>query len=208
VDESAGPDPTPEIDERLWVELTDSDGRWYISGNPHTFPGRFDVWSPVIESALTVSKSDIAKASDAAWWWIAGFLSGNEPSLDDYVGADAYEAGIDDEHPAFRRWRAAIDHFRRTGDTMILERRPVRPMPVATVNGHVPWVWVGGELWEWTGTDWRVAADQPSLSEFPGLTPIVLPGTVCVDQNHEMEVVGNAYVSCVNCGWTSEGVVE
>ena len=166
------------------------------------------MWSPNLGYALTVSKSDIADASEAARWWIEGFLNGNEPTLDEYVGTDAYDAGIIDEsHPAYRRWRNALDHFRRIGDTMNLARRPDRPMPIETVNGHIPWIWVGGELWIWTHGQWRVSEEQPPLSDFPVATPLVLPGTVCVDQNHEMEVVGNDYVACTNCGWTSEGVV-
>jgi hypothetical protein len=81
-DDRTAKDHVPEIDERLWVELTDSEGRWYLVGNPHTFPGRFDVWSREIGSSMTISKSEITNASDAARWWIEGYLSGNEPSIE------------------------------------------------------------------------------------------------------------------------------
>jgi hypothetical protein len=90
---------------------------------------------------------------------------------------------------------------------MILERRPVRPMRISTIYGHVPWAWVGGELWTWTDGEWRVSKEQPPLSDFPSLTPLALPGTVCVNQEHAMEDVGNDYFSCTNCGWTTEGIV-
>lgn len=103
------------IDPALWVELTDSDVRWYVCGNPHTFPGRFDVWSPDLDVALTISKDEVVAASDPARYWIEGFLHGNEPSIYEFLGLDPATAEIDDADPGWARWRQALEEFRRTG---------------------------------------------------------------------------------------------
>ena len=76
------------IDTALWVELTDSDVRWYVCGNPHTFPGRFDVWSPDLDVALTIGKDEVVAASEPARWWIDGYLHGNEPSIYEFLELD------------------------------------------------------------------------------------------------------------------------
>jgi hypothetical protein len=111
------PEHPHEIDLSLWVELVDSDVRWYICGNPHTFPGHFDVWSPDLDRNLTVSKSDVAQSSEPARWWIEGFLHGNEPSITEYLGLPD-DADVADDDPAWEDWKQALDQYRRSGETI------------------------------------------------------------------------------------------
>ena len=69
-----------EYDSALWVELSHCDGKHYILGNPHTFPGRIMMWCPNKEVSFFMSKNEIQKCSKEAEYWIKGFLSGNEPA--------------------------------------------------------------------------------------------------------------------------------
>jgi hypothetical protein len=115
MDVASWPPHPHEIDPDLWVELVDSDVRWYVCGNPHTNPGHFDVWSPELDTALTVAKSEVAASSDPARWWIEGFLHGSEPSITEYLGLPP-EAEVVDNDPGWEEWRLAMDEYRRTGN--------------------------------------------------------------------------------------------
>lgn len=81
-------------DERLWVELEDYEGRWFIVGNAHLGHGRIKArrqsrgWWP------TFHKAEVTAASPAAWLWIDGFLAGSEPTFFETFGGE--EGDIDD----------------------------------------------------------------------------------------------------------------
>lgn len=115
------PPHSHEINTELWVELVDSDVRWYVCGNPHTFPGHFDVWSPDLDIALTVQKAEVTGSSESAKWWIEGFLHGSEPSINEYLGVSP-EHDVAEDDPAWDDWREALDDYRRSGTTIVTPR--------------------------------------------------------------------------------------
>jgi hypothetical protein len=121
MDRPSMPPHPHDIDTELWVELEDSDVRWYVCGNPHTFPGHFDVWSPELDTALTVQKAEVTGASEAARWWIEGFLHGSEPSINEYLGVSP-EYDVADDDPAWDDWRKALDDYRKSGTTIVTPR--------------------------------------------------------------------------------------
>lgn len=106
----------PEIDRELWIEAEGFEGRSYLVGNSHTFPGRMLLWNEQQDVVASVSKSEITSASDASRRWIDGFLVGNEPGLADYLGIDpATAADLRDDDPAVRDWLRARVQFDETG---------------------------------------------------------------------------------------------
>ena len=102
-----------DLDESLWVVLKSGE-KGYLLANPHTFPGRFNVWLEGREIALTYSLSEISAASDASRFWLKGYLCGNEPGPELFFGADAYE--LDDYGPEMTAWRRVLREFRTTGE--------------------------------------------------------------------------------------------
>jgi hypothetical protein len=83
-----------------------------LLGNPHTFPGRFNVAAGDGE-VITCSLSDIADATPEAAAWLAGYLAGNEPSPYLVFGERADELADDSKEMVAWRERAAA--FRATG---------------------------------------------------------------------------------------------
>jgi hypothetical protein len=182
-------------DPDLWVEVAGHDGKLFIMGNPHTFPGRITGWSYEGNHSLYFSKAEVTAASDAARWWIDGFLHGNEPSLAEYLGIDPGQAErLEDDDPGVARWRDAVGAFRSSGDIHLLGLRPTKAFPVESVNGHMPWMWAGGEIWIWRTGAWAVDPHhwQPLGSE--------VLGSPCIADTHELEDVGEDYIACINCG--------
>ncbi len=103
-------------DSELWVTIEATDGRWFIVGNGHTFAGRFLVRSPDAAQTISASKDEVTDASDAARWWIEGYLAGSEPALDSFLGLSAEDAdALPDDGPELRRWQAALTQFHKTG---------------------------------------------------------------------------------------------
>src|SRR5258708_24230173 len=82
------------LDRRLWVVLFD-DTKGILVGNPHTYPGRFNVWSMQDNEAITCSLEDIREASPEARLWLEGYLAGNEPSPYLFFGDRAEELADD-----------------------------------------------------------------------------------------------------------------
>ena len=58
------------IDSRLAFRSSHCDGDHYLVGNPHTFPGRLAMWCEVSSCELSVSLSEISRASEHARVWI------------------------------------------------------------------------------------------------------------------------------------------
>lgn len=101
-----------EVDERLWVKLSGRDGTAfpgrageiaYLTYNPHTHRGHVAAWFPALGRFLSLNKNDIAEFSPEAELWMAGFLAGNEPEVEQMFGAGMGEANDDD--PRWERWR-------------------------------------------------------------------------------------------------------
>lgn len=98
-----------DVDSRLRVVLKRDMGVAYLTGNSHVLRGRMSAFH---ESGhdITIEKSDIEEASEAAAIWIDGFLAGSEPPPPDY--------GHEEDEPAWYEERA---RYRETG---ITPRRP------------------------------------------------------------------------------------
>lgn len=99
----------PEIDERLWFEST-CGGRDFLVGNGHTFVGRMAAWCPEKKVGYNVSLGEMGAMSDECRYWIAGFLTGNEP---DYPYSEDDDRDVDEVD--MTAWEAALSRFRRTG---------------------------------------------------------------------------------------------
>lgn len=91
------------VDGRLRVQLKHEKGWQFLLGNPHTFPGRIEVWHQDGYS-FSISKSDISEMSDEAAVWLDGFLCGAEPNPP-FTEDAVLEA----------EWKASRDRFRATG---------------------------------------------------------------------------------------------
>jgi hypothetical protein len=103
-----------DVDARLWVRLSGGEGRAYLWRNPHTFPGRTEVWAPRLNRNISICKNEIVEQSPEAEQWLAGFLAGNELRPEDMFGPSIDDAPDDD--PRWGRWREAVTEFRQTGD--------------------------------------------------------------------------------------------
>jgi hypothetical protein len=100
----------------LWVEVASYPGRLFIMGNPHTFTGRITGWSFDRDESFYFSKGDVTDASDAARWWLDGYLHGSEPEFEQFFALDPSTLGeIDDDDARWAEWRAALQEFRATG---------------------------------------------------------------------------------------------
>lgn len=103
------PGEPPQVDERLWFEAS-CGGRDFLVGNGHTFVGRMAAWCPDKRVGYNVSLGEMREMSDAARYWVAGYLAGAEPG---HPHADD-EGDVDEADMA--AWEAALRRFRRTGD--------------------------------------------------------------------------------------------
>jgi hypothetical protein len=106
LDVSESSDALPaDVDVRLWISTGGCVERDYLSGNPHTFPGRMETYcphQPYDRRSFSVSKDKILECSSEAEQWIAGYLVGNEPGP---PSDDDMTAG----------WLDRIHAFHRTG---------------------------------------------------------------------------------------------
>lgn len=103
----------PELNPDLWFEMHPDvacPGRHYLLGNAHTVPGRMVAWCPNEQRSHFVSKAELYTCSPEAAYWVAGFLSGNEPPPPlDADGMPAFEG------PEVERWWQAVARFSETG---------------------------------------------------------------------------------------------
>ncbi|MCU1484899.1 MAG: hypothetical protein JWN67_1645 [Actinomycetia bacterium] len=106
-------DPEPPLYDDALSLVLHGGSTAFLLGNPHTFPGRFNVYIPDQHLVLTCSLSDVESSSVLAGAWLRGFLAGNEPSPYEYFGDAADE--LADHGPEMTAWRALCDEFRRTG---------------------------------------------------------------------------------------------
>ena len=114
----------------LWVEVADYPGRLHIMGNPHTFPGRVTAWSFERNESLYFSKDDVTEASEAARWWLDGYLHGSEPEFEEYFAIEAGDMGdVDEADPRWAEWRAALEEFRATGKMTREDYARIRALP-------------------------------------------------------------------------------
>lgn len=102
-----------ELDDALWVDISDQCGsaRHYLVGNPHTYPGRMEVYCPALQRFTRISMSAIISCSQESRYWIQGYLHGTcpDPPTDDDGNI------LTDDHPDMAEWRASREEFPRTG---------------------------------------------------------------------------------------------
>jgi hypothetical protein len=117
VDLNSSPDTSPDValpegvDSKLWFATDKGGERDYLEGrNPHTFLGRMAFYCPHSQQWGNVSALEIAECSLETYYWVSGYLVGNEPSPPNTVVV------FPDEHPRYADWKNACAIFRRTGE--------------------------------------------------------------------------------------------
>lgn len=189
------------VDEQLWIRTDGCDGRDYLVGNPHTFPGRMSAYCPEGKVGFAVSLSEIKEMSPESARWVAGFLTGNEPRPEDMFGLGMRDAH--DSDPRWERWRRALAEFRATGDWPHAGWEHLIPFPPGTRLPPFVWTLRGDEVWTWNGDAW-VRADPQPPRRFGHLE-----GTVCFEREHcVMTGVTTVHVVCDDCGDTGECVPD
>jgi len=187
-----------ETAQELWVDLGGQRG--FITGSAHTFPGRFHVYVPVAGHSVTCSLSDVSVASDAAHWWLRGFLSGCEPSYLEYLGRPGEDyLPTDDE---YERWQVFVRRFRETGFCPTLNKRPDRPLAVTDearalvrVDAWEPWTFVGERVLAQAHGDWVEADPQPEMDG-----PF-LAGSLCAERGYsDLAGLDGDWSVCMDCG--------
>ena len=85
-DDSVGIDPPlGPPDTNLWVTIRHV-GKVYLIGSAHTYFGRIAGYSEALGGGYIFSKGEVEEYSTGAALWLEGFLAGNEPDLDEYLG--------------------------------------------------------------------------------------------------------------------------
>ncbi len=104
-----------DVDPALWFACsTNPGGRDYLVANAHTFTGRMLAFCPRKPGSpfYYVSASEVrAECSDAARYWVAGFLAGKEPA----PPRDDDDDLLPSDDPRLVAWRADCAEFARTG---------------------------------------------------------------------------------------------
>ena len=101
----------PELNPDLWFTMPeDCEGRHFILGNAHTFPGRALGWCPSTERSFFFNAARVGDASPEARAWLDGFLWGSQPPPPRDADGDVAFGS-----PAYHRWEERTREFRRTG---------------------------------------------------------------------------------------------
>jgi len=200
-DDSVGIDPPfSPPDTNLWVTIRHV-GKVYLIGSAHTYFGRIAGYSEALGGGYIFSKGEVEEYSTGAALWLEGFLAGNEPDLDEYLGfPEVWD--LADSDPDVLRWVAACRRFRETGYMPPLPRRPHKILPANPLlpKGRL-WHPAGEQVWVWDGEGWSVEVPQPQLVDDD-----FLAGTVCDDRAHHSEWVAipPAHEVCCECGRIQE----
>jgi hypothetical protein len=101
---------TPAINPALWFMHLGCTGKHYLLGNPHTVPGRIWAWCPREGCSHFVSFGDMGRMSSASSYWVAGYLSGNQPPP-----PSGPDGPPDFGSPEYKRWQAKVRRFNKTG---------------------------------------------------------------------------------------------
>ena len=183
------------FDPQLWIRTGGCDGRDFLVGSCHTFPGRMRAYCPSGDAGYCVSRAEIVEMSPESARWVEGFLVGNEPRPEDMFGPDIHAA--EDDDPRWRRWADACLEFRATGDWPHEGWYDLVPFPSGTELPPFVWARRADEAWTWDGGAWH-RADPPTRHR-NGL----LVGSTCAEEGHSMTCVTSVHVVCDRCGLTS-----
>ena len=101
----------PDFDDQLWFLMGEHcEGKHYILGNPHTFPGRFLAWCPCKQVSFFASLAGVENCSVESRYWFQGLLHGSEPSP-----PRNSEGDIDFDSLEYAEWLKRCEDFRATG---------------------------------------------------------------------------------------------
>jgi hypothetical protein len=177
-------------------------GVGYLDGNAHTHLGRFGVWYPDERDGFATSHDEIVSMSEEAACWLAGFLAGNEPGLEEYLGIQYLDPQPDATREDVTRWHAFTERFRRTGYCPPLGLRPDVPLVLTEkeraemrVQGELrPWAQAGERVWVPVGDTWVEADPQPDLVDGE------LAGTICAERGYpELMGLEMGWSICMDC---------
>ena len=200
-DTSIGGEPPlapPDVD--LWVRVRGA-GKVYLVGNAHTSFGRIAGYAEALQCGYVFSVNEVEDMSASAGAWLAGFLAGNEPDLDEYLGfGEVWDLG--DRDPNVLRWIEACRSFRQTGYMPPLPRRPHKVVPANPLlpKGRL-WHPAGEQVWVWDGEGWSIEIPQPQLADNSFLVD-----TVCYDRGNHAEwiAIPPSHEVCRDCGRMTE----
>ena len=133
--------------------------------------------------------------------WLTGFLTGDEPSVYEYLGRrldEDYEP-TDEE---WVRWRNFIKRYLRDGTHLRLNKRPDRALVITDeeraeihLDHWRPWTYVGERVLVADGAEWVEADPQPQM-DGPWLA-----GSVCAEREHDNLIgLDSDWTVCRDCG--------
>jgi hypothetical protein len=100
-----------DIDSTLWFTTERGGERYYLhTYGAHTSFGRMYAYDPRQRESFCVSKNEIVEASRESQYFIAGFLTGNEPTRP--VGASG---PLPESDPRVVEWRRHVAEFHASG---------------------------------------------------------------------------------------------
>jgi hypothetical protein len=177
----------------------------YIEGNAHTHRGRMHIYFPHLGYDLTHSVDEIDSMSEAARWWIQGFLVGSEPNIFEYLGIDDIPEDETPEPTAtdYDRWRRFNSRCRAAGQWPVLNKRPHTPLTITAdereelrIAGKLqPWAKAGEQVWVPDGETWSPADPQPELLNGQ------MPGSICAERGRPDQFwLESGWGICLDCG--------
>jgi hypothetical protein len=99
-----------KYDENLWFEHDGCEGKHYLLGNPHTFPGRIWAYCTKKDTTFCVSKNEIGNMSIQSEYWIKGFLIGNQP-----IPPTDTNDEVNYESKEYKNWVDKVEIFNKNG---------------------------------------------------------------------------------------------
>jgi hypothetical protein len=188
-----------DFDRALWVEMGGERG--YIVGNAHTHRGRFRVCFPDRGYVMTLSVYELTAVSAEARYWLRGFLTGYEPSIDEYLGREGFE-GYEPTHEEWGRYGTFIERYLSRGTHIRLNMRPDRALVITDeerteihLDHWRPWTYVGERVLVADGAEWVEADPQPQM-DGPWIA-----GSICAEREHDnLMSLDSGWTVCCDCG--------
>jgi hypothetical protein len=192
-----------DFDKALWVEQGAERG--YLVGNGHTHRGRFRVCFPdrSIYVTTTMSVYELTAISAEAYYWLKGYLTGCEPSIDEYLGRKVIDEDyVDPTDEEWIRYGTFITRYLKDGDHIRLNRRPNRALVITEeerakirIDNWRPWTYVGERVLVFDGAEWVEADPQPKM-DGPWLA-----GSICAERERDnLVVLESDWWVCCDCG--------
>jgi hypothetical protein len=195
-----GSDLPVRFDRALWVESGGERG--YIVGNARTHRGLFHVCFPDRRYLSTVSAYQLTATSTEARYWLRGFLTGQEPSIDEYLGRDRSEEDYNPTDEERARYITFLERCVNEGSHPRLNKRPDRALVITDaeraeirLDPWRPWTYVGERVLVPDGAEWVEADPQPEI-DGPWFT-----GPVCAERGYcDLTWLESGWSVCRDCG--------